>query len=202
MHLPTSCGRCFPQRHRPDKASHSQFDLDRQTAGVPISGPDSTVDRNDHPFGDRQPEPVAVARRLTDTAEEGAEDPVQRRFRHPRPVVADAEAQAVARHAGLDADHAPRRRVAQGIAHDVLDGALQQRGVCPDLGQGARQQIHTDLARRSLEPGVLDVEIDNTATVGAAIAALEAAGIGVKMVRSKSGRLEEVFMRLTAGDAA
>ncbi|MCC6735934.1 MAG: ABC transporter ATP-binding protein [Bauldia sp.] len=53
-----------------------------------------------------------------------------------------------------------------------------------------------------VEPGVLDIEIDSKATVGTAVAALEAAGIGVKMVRSKSGRLEEVFMRLTSGGAA
>ncbi|MGV8840164.1 MAG: ABC transporter ATP-binding protein [Bauldia sp.] len=53
-----------------------------------------------------------------------------------------------------------------------------------------------------VEPGALDLEIDTGMTIGAAIAALEGAGVGVKMVRSRSGRLEEVFMRLTAGATA
>jgi ABC-2 type transport system ATP-binding protein len=66
----------------------------------------------------------------------------------------------------------------------------------------AAAAILAAFAPKVVEPGMLDIEIDNNATIGAAIGALESAGIGVKMVRSKSGRLEEVFMRLTSGEAA
>ncbi len=94
--------------------------------------------------------------------------------------------------------------IADGTVKSILS-RLHSEVVTVELVEEKAEAAATLLAAyrpRVVEPGLLDVEIDTSATVGAAIAALEGAGIGVKMVRSKSGRLEEVFMRLTSGDAA
>ncbi|MCW5713259.1 MAG: ABC transporter ATP-binding protein [Bauldia sp.] len=94
--------------------------------------------------------------------------------------------------------------VADGTVKGILS-RLHTEAVTVELAEEKAEAAATLLAAyrpRVVEPGILDIEIDSKATIGPAIAALEAAGIGVKMVRSKSGRLEEVFMRLTSGEAA
>jgi len=61
-------------------------------------------------------------------------------------------------------------------------------------------EILADYRPRIVDPTEIEIELDGDMTVGSAIVALEEAGIGVRRARGKSGRLEEVFMRLTAGD--
>ena len=60
------------------------------------------------------------------------------------------------------------------------------------------REILADYRPRIVEPTEIEIEIEGDVTVGSAIVKLETAGIGVRRARGKSGRLEEVFMRLTA----
>ncbi|MGD9737908.1 MAG: ABC transporter ATP-binding protein [Bauldia sp.] len=97
-------------------------------------------------------------------------------------------------------------------------GSIIVRGTVKDiLGRLHTEVVILDLVREQAEaaaavlpayrPNVVDattleIEIDSGGAIGTAIVALENAGIPVRMTRSKSGRLEEVFMRLTSEQAS
>ena len=95
--------------------------------------------------------------------------------------------------------------VAAGTVRDILS-RLHTEIVVLDLTEeradSAREALN-DYQPRIVDPTTVEIEIDGGGgTVGRAITRLENAGIGVRMARSKAGRLEEVFMRLTTNNSA
>jgi ABC-2 type transport system ATP-binding protein len=91
--------------------------------------------------------------------------------------------------------------VAGGTVKDIL-GRLNTELVLLDLVEDRAQEalpLVTDFRPTIVDPATLQIEVDNGATVGSAVMLLEQAGIKVRMARTKSGRLEEVFVRLTTG---
>lgn len=93
--------------------------------------------------------------------------------------------------------------IAHGTVKDIL-GRLSSEVVLLDLPSDRAAEaaaVLGGLRPHVVDPGTLQIEIDSGETVGSAIVALEEAGISVRMARSKSGRLEEVFMRLTTETA-
>jgi ABC-2 type transport system ATP-binding protein len=94
--------------------------------------------------------------------------------------------------------------VASGTVRDIL-GRLNSETVVLEL-VGDRAEAAAGLLKayrpRVVDPATVEVAIDNGTPLGPAMLALEKAGIGVRMARAKGGRLEEVFVRLTAGNAA
>ncbi len=94
--------------------------------------------------------------------------------------------------------------VAGGTVKDIL-GQLHTEIVLLDLAADRAEQALPLLVAfrpKIVDPTTLQIEIDNDATLGAAVMLLEQAGIRVRMARPKSGRLEEVFVRLTTGARA
>ncbi|MCW5698042.1 MAG: ABC transporter ATP-binding protein [Bauldia sp.] len=90
--------------------------------------------------------------------------------------------------------------VAAGTVRDIL-AQLHAETVVLDLAPGAAERAASLLpAFRAAvaDPSTLELEIASGHSLGEAIVALETAGIGVRMARGKAGRLEEVFMKLTA----
>ncbi len=93
--------------------------------------------------------------------------------------------------------------VAAGTVKSVI-GRLHTETVVLDLAEERATAAVALLGAyrpRAVDAATVEVEIDRDAGVGTAVALLEGAQIRVKMVRAKSGRLEEVFMRLTSGAA-
>ena len=64
------------------------------------------------------------------------------------------------------------------------------------------REILADYRPRVVDSSEIEIELEGDQTVGGAIVALENAGISVRRARGKSGRLEEVFMRLTSNSDA
>ncbi|MHA1559920.1 MAG: ABC transporter ATP-binding protein [Alphaproteobacteria bacterium] len=90
--------------------------------------------------------------------------------------------------------------IASGTVKGLLS-RLQTESVVLDLVEAEADRAREILAEhnaRVTDPHEVQIEIGENATTGAAIVALENAGIGVRRARSKAGRLEEVFMRLTS----
>lgn len=90
--------------------------------------------------------------------------------------------------------------VATGTVRDILS-RLQSEHVVLELTGPSSNQAQNVLASqnaRSIDANEVEIEVDDGNTLGQAIAALENAGIGVRRARSRAGRLEEVFMRLTS----
>ncbi len=94
--------------------------------------------------------------------------------------------------------------IAGGTIRDIL-GQLHTEVVVLNLSEERADRAKEVLA--AYRPHIVDateieIELNGETTVGQAIVALENAGIGVRRARGKAGRLEEVFMRLTAADNA
>ncbi len=90
--------------------------------------------------------------------------------------------------------------IATGTVKDIL-GRLQTETVLIDLNQpeaGRAAELLASYGARVLDSAEIEINLPSEASIGATIVSLENAGIPVKRIRSKAGRLEEVFMRLTA----
>jgi ABC-2 type transport system ATP-binding protein len=96
--------------------------------------------------------------------------------------------------------------IAAGSVRDILSRLHTEVIVLnlTDDRADAAAGILADYRPRIVDSSEIEIELDGERTVGSAIVALEEAGIGVRRARGKSGRLEEVFMRLTTehGDNA
>ena len=91
--------------------------------------------------------------------------------------------------------------IASGTIKDILS-RLHTEMVVLDLSDSRADRAAEILA--AYRPKVVDtheieIEIDAGAEIGKVIVALESEGIAVRRARTKAGRLEEVFMRLTSG---
>jgi ABC-2 type transport system ATP-binding protein len=94
--------------------------------------------------------------------------------------------------------------VASGTVRDIV-GRLNTEIVVLELA-GERAEEAAGLLGgfrpRVVDSTTVEIEIDNGKPIGPALLALDTAGVAVQMVRAKSGRLEEVFVRLTSGNGA
>ncbi len=92
--------------------------------------------------------------------------------------------------------------IAAGTIKDIL-GRLKSEVVTLDLGAPVAERAASLLAALRpvvVDPTTIEVEVGEGAGIGASIVTLQDNGIPVQMVRPKSGRLEEVFLRLTTGN--
>jgi ABC-2 type transport system ATP-binding protein len=90
--------------------------------------------------------------------------------------------------------------IASGSIRDILSRLHTEVIVLNLVEERAdrAREILADYRARIVDPTEIEIELDGDMTVGGAIVALEQAGVGVRRARGKSGRLEEVFMRLTS----
>ena len=91
--------------------------------------------------------------------------------------------------------------IAAGTVKDII-GRLKSEVVTLDLGAPAAERAASLLAAQRpvvVDATTVEVEVGEGTGIGAAIVTLQENGIPVQMVRPKSGRLEEVFLRLTTG---
>ncbi|MCC6982738.1 MAG: ABC transporter ATP-binding protein [Bauldia sp.] len=92
--------------------------------------------------------------------------------------------------------------IASGTIKDIL-ARLKSERVTLDLAAPAAQQAAALLAGYRpvvVDPSTVEVEVDEGRGIGPAVVTLQDNDIPVQMVRPKSGRLEEVFLRLTSGN--
>jgi len=90
--------------------------------------------------------------------------------------------------------------IASGTVADILS-RLKTETVILELAQPQAAQAAALLGAykaKAVGPANLEVDIDEGVDLSPAIRTLDAAGIAVRIARAKSGRLEEVFMRLTS----
>ena len=90
--------------------------------------------------------------------------------------------------------------IATGTVKDIL-GRLQTETVLIDLidaDSGRAAELLSGYGARVLDSHEIEINLPSDAAIGATVVILENAGVAVKRIRSKAGRLEEVFMRLTA----
>ena len=92
--------------------------------------------------------------------------------------------------------------IASGSVKEIL-GRLQAETVLIDLTNDEAERAAGVLAEygaRVLDSHEIEINLPSETAIGKTVVSLENAGIHVKRIRSKAGRLEEVFMRLTARD--
>ncbi len=92
--------------------------------------------------------------------------------------------------------------IVAGTIREIL-GRLQSETIVLNLtGEDAPRAAEILAAHQPkiVDPTEIEIALESDQAIGEAIVALETAGIGVRRVRGKAGRLEEVFMRLTAAD--
>jgi ABC-2 type transport system ATP-binding protein len=92
--------------------------------------------------------------------------------------------------------------IASGTIKDIL-ARLKSERVTLDLGLPVADRAVTLLPTHRpvvVDPSTIEVEVGEGLGIGAAVVTLQDNGIPVQMVRPKSGRLEEVFLRLTTGN--
>ena len=89
--------------------------------------------------------------------------------------------------------------IAAGTVRDILSTLLTEIVVLDLIEDRADAACAAlpDYQTKIVDSSTIEIEIVGGRNVGSAIVAIEKAGIAVGMARGKSGRLEEVFMRLT-----
>lgn len=94
--------------------------------------------------------------------------------------------------------------IAAGTIRDILS-RLHSETVVLELATDDAEKaaaLLADHTARIVDKATIELDIDDDRRVGDIVVALEQGGVGVRMVRGKAGRLEEVFMRLTAREQA
>lgn len=93
--------------------------------------------------------------------------------------------------------------IASGTIRNIL-GRLQSETVLLDVAEGSAERAAEILradatsAARAIDGSSVEFELATGHHLGEFVVALEREGIAVRMARGKTGRLEEVFMRLTS----
>jgi len=92
--------------------------------------------------------------------------------------------------------------IAAGTVRDILS-RIQTETVVFEIadGRAARAtEVIADLQPRKVDDGTIEVDVSAETIVGDLVVRLSESGVGVTRIRGKAGRLEEVFMRLTASE--